>query len=68
MTRTDETDFLAQKIIPSYFELEPQVFPEGGHVVRFDSFSKLLAAGMRMGFATGPKEILHAIDVVTAGK
>lgn len=36
-------------------------------MVRFDSFSKLLAAGMRMGFATGPKEILHAIDVVTAG-
>lgn len=60
-------DYLAQKRTPSYFELETQVFPEGGHVLRFDSFSKLLAAGMRLGFASGPKEILHAIDVLTAG-
>ncbi|ADV23053.1 tryptophan aminotransferase [Cryptococcus gattii Ru294] len=59
--------YLAQELIPSYFALEKQVYPEGGHVVRFDSFSKLLSAGMRLGFATGPKEILHAIDVSTAG-
>ena len=58
---------MAQERIPSYFELETEVFPEGGHVLRFDSFSKLLAAGMRLGFASGPKEILHAIDVLTAG-
>lgn len=36
-------------------------------MVRFDSFSKLLSAGIRLGFATGPKDILHAIDVNTAG-
>ncbi|WWD21180.1 hypothetical protein CI109_105664 [Kwoniella shandongensis] len=59
--------YLAQELIPSYFELETQVYPEGGHVLRFDSFSKLLSAGMRLGFATGPKELLHAIDVCTAG-
>lgn len=35
--------------------------------MRFDSFSKLLSAGIRLGFATGPKDILHAIDVNTAG-
>ncbi|KAL7421057.1 hypothetical protein Q5752_003941 [Cryptotrichosporon argae] len=58
--------FLAQHHIPSYFALETQFFPQGGHVVRFDSFSKLLTAGARLGFATGPKDILHAIDVQTA--
>ncbi len=77
------SDYLTQELIPSYFELETQVFPEGGHVLRFDSFSKLLSAGLRLvgpfvapydhtdlavqGYATGPKEILHAIDVTTAG-
>lgn len=58
---------MTSPLIPSYFELETQVFPRGGHVVRFDSFSKLLSAGIRLGFATGPKDILHAIDVATAG-
>ncbi|WRT69201.1 uncharacterized protein IL334_006185 [Kwoniella shivajii] len=59
--------YLATELIPSYFELETEVYPESGHVIRFDSFSKLLSAGLRLGFATGPKEITHAIDVVTAG-
>lgn len=36
-------------------------------MLRFDSFSKLLSAGIRLGFATGPKDILHGIDVNTAG-
>jgi len=41
-------DYLATERIPSYFELETEVFPEGGHVVRFDSVSKLLSAGIRL--------------------
>jgi tryptophan aminotransferase len=41
-------DYLATERIPSYFELETEIFPEGGHVVRFDSVSKLLSAGIRL--------------------
>lgn len=40
--------FLAADRRPSYFQLETQVVPEGGHVVRFDSFSKVLSSGMRL--------------------
>ncbi|GFZ47143.1 hypothetical protein JCM24511_04886 [Saitozyma sp. JCM 24511] len=59
--------YLTQTLIPSYFELEKQVIPEGGHVLRFDSMSKLLSAGMRLGWVTGPKALVHAIDVITSG-
>ncbi|EPQ31880.1 uncharacterized protein PFL1_00079 [Pseudozyma flocculosa PF-1] len=37
-----------------------------GRVLRFESFSKILAAGLRLGFATGPVELLDAIDANTA--
>ena len=46
---------------PSYFALEVQE-PEVGHVLRFDSFSKILSAGLRIGFASGPEALLNAID------
>ncbi|ORX39311.1 pyridoxal phosphate-dependent transferase [Kockovaella imperatae] len=59
--------YLAETTIPSYFELEKRVFPQGGRVVRFDSFSKLLSAGLRLGFATGPGNILRAIDTINSG-
>lgn len=49
---------------PSYFQLELDE-PEVGRVIRFDSFSKILSAGMRMGFASGPKPIIDAIDLHT---
>jgi tryptophan aminotransferase len=75
-------DYLATERIPSYFELETEVFPEGGHVCRFDSVSKLLSAGIRLvcpslfilivsdrqGFVTGPADILNSMDVTTASK
>lgn len=54
--------FLASDRRPSYFELETQVIPQGGYVVRFDSFSKVLSSGLRLGFAAGPEAILQAID------
>lgn len=33
-----------------------------GRVLRFDSFSKVLSSGIRIGFVTGPTPILDAID------
>ena len=33
-----------------------------GRVLRFDSFSKILSAGIRIGFVTGPAPLLDAID------
>lgn len=46
---------------PSYFQLELEV-PELGRVVRFDSLSKVLSAGMRVGFASGPKPIIDVMN------
>ena len=46
---------------PSYFSLEREE-PEVGRVLRFDSLSKVLSAGMRIGFVSGPIALLDAID------
>ncbi|OSX57674.1 hypothetical protein POSPLADRAFT_1155653 [Postia placenta MAD-698-R-SB12] len=46
---------------PSYFALERSQ-SEVGRVVRFDSFSKILSSGIRVGFASGPESILQAMD------
>jgi len=46
---------------PSYFSLEKEM-PEVGRVLRFDSLSKIVAAGIRIGFASGPEPLLRAID------
>ena len=51
---------------PSYFALEAQEEGRAGHVLRFDSFSKILSAGIRIGAVTGPKPLLRAIDMHTA--
>lgn len=37
----------------------------GARVLRFDSFSKLLSAGIRVGFATGPAELIERIELHT---
>ncbi|KZT01535.1 PLP-dependent transferase [Laetiporus sulphureus 93-53] len=47
---------------PSYFSLEKSE-PEVGRVLRFDSLSKILSSGIRIGFATGPEPILKAMEV-----
>lgn len=47
---------------PSYFTLERQLSGDLGRVLRFDSFSKVLSSGFRLGWVTGPDAILTAIE------
>jgi hypothetical protein len=51
---------------PSYIELEGRDGGETGRVIRFDSMSKILSSGMRIGFLTGPKEVVDVVDLITA--
>ncbi|GAA6035993.1 hypothetical protein JCM8097_005204 [Rhodosporidiobolus ruineniae] len=65
----DAYHFLAfnpEHIVPSYFELEAREGGGTGRVVRFDSFSKILSSGMRLGFVSGAKEIIDIIDLNTS--
>ncbi|KAI8073257.1 pyridoxal phosphate-dependent transferase [Gongronella butleri] len=45
---------------PSYLSMDVD-----GRVLRFDSLSKILSAGMRLGFVTGPKALVERIDLHT---
>ncbi|KAK1231527.1 hypothetical protein PQX77_005359 [Marasmius sp. AFHP31] len=56
--------YRATERVPSYFSLELEE-PEVGRVLRFDSLSKILSAGLRIGFASGPERLLSAIDAYT---
>ncbi|KIJ40879.1 hypothetical protein M422DRAFT_209609 [Sphaerobolus stellatus SS14] len=47
----------------SYFELEKRIRGTVGHVLRFDSFSKLISAGIRIGWITGPTRVVQAIEL-----
>jgi len=51
---------------PSYFTLEAIEPGPAGRVVRFDSFSKILSSGFRLGFVTGPAKIMAVINGQTA--
>lgn len=33
-----------------------------GRVLRLDSFSKILSSGLRLGYVTGPKELVQQIE------
>ncbi|KAF9648720.1 PLP-dependent transferase [Thelephora ganbajun] len=50
---------------PSYFTLELEQ-PEAGRVLRFDSLSKILSSGIRIGFISGPEPLVNAMDMHTA--
>lgn len=52
----------------SYLALEQEDVEKwgDGRVLRFDSLSKIMAAGFRIGFATGPQTLIDAMDGVTA--
>lgn len=45
---------------PSYFALDRDQ-PEVGRVARFDSLSKVLSSGMRIGFLSAPQPIIDAV-------
>ncbi|PCH42123.1 PLP-dependent transferase [Wolfiporia cocos MD-104 SS10] len=47
---------------PSYFALERDQ-PESGRVLRFDSLSKIISSGLRVGFISGPEPIVRAMDI-----
>ncbi|KAF7326032.1 PLP-dependent transferase [Mycena kentingensis (nom. inval.)] len=55
---------------PSYFAMERSDPSCAGHpvgrVLRLDSLSKVLSAGIRIGWASGPAPLLRAIDAHTA--
>jgi len=57
--------FGARSRPPSYFALEAQLGGVVGNVLRFDSFSKILSAGIRLGMVSGPEPIIRAIDMHT---
>ena len=46
--------------VPSLLSLDVD-----GRVLRFDSFSKLLASGLRVGFATGPRPLIQRLQLHT---
>ena len=58
--------FNPQQQAPSYFELEARDGGSTGRVVRFDSFSKILSSGMRLGFLTAAKEVCDKVDLETS--
>ncbi|XP_014663109.1 PREDICTED: kynurenine/alpha-aminoadipate aminotransferase, mitochondrial-like [Priapulus caudatus] len=47
----------AEKPSPSFLSMDVD-----GRVMRFDSFSKVLSAGLRVGFMTGPKPLMQRIE------
>ncbi len=44
--------------VPSFMSLDVD-----GRVLRVDSFSKLISAGMRIGFITGPKPLIRQLEL-----
>ncbi|KAF7341513.1 Aminotran-1-2 domain-containing protein [Mycena venus] len=50
----------------SYFALEPEVNGEMGRVVRFDSFSKVLSSGMRLGYMTASPRLSTVVNMITS--
>lgn len=55
-----------QERSPSYFKLETEDGHPVGQVVRFDSLSKILSAGLRLGFVSGPSRVVDAIATHTS--
>ncbi|GMI23592.1 hypothetical protein TrCOL_g11294 [Triparma columacea] len=59
----EEDAFLSRERACSFLNIDEK--GGGGRVIRFDSFSKLLSSGIRVGFATGPTELIERIELHT---
>lgn len=49
----------------SYMALENEVNGETGRVLRFDSLSKIVSSGMRLGILTGPLPAVQKVIRIT---
>ncbi|OJD14341.1 hypothetical protein AJ78_05306 [Emergomyces pasteurianus Ep9510] len=49
----------------SYLALEKEINGETGRVIRFDSLSKIVSSGMRLGFLTGPTPAVQRVIKIT---
>lgn len=49
----------------SYLSLEREVNGETGRVMRFDSLSKIVSSGMRLGILTGPAAAVQKVVKIT---
>jgi tryptophan aminotransferase len=49
----------------SYLALEKEINGETGRVVRFDSLSKVVSSGMRLGVLTGPIPVVQKVTRIT---
>ena len=49
--------------VQSFFSIDNKNKQNGGRVLRFDSFSKLISSGIRIGFVTGPTELVERIEL-----
>ncbi|XP_044736177.1 kynurenine/alpha-aminoadipate aminotransferase, mitochondrial-like [Chrysoperla carnea] len=47
-----------EHIPPSFQSMDTE-----GRVLRFDSLSKIVSSGLRIGWVSGPKELIHAIEL-----
>ena len=49
----------------SYLALEQEVNGETGRVMRFESLSKIVSSGMRLGLLTGPTPAVQKVVKIT---
>ncbi|KAJ4490531.1 pyridoxal phosphate-dependent transferase [Lentinula aciculospora] len=63
---TRPVSYFALKVTEPCGEETGKAYAEVGRVLRFDSLSKVLSAGLRIGFASGPEAILRRVDMLTA--
>jgi len=61
-------DIIGQNRDVSYLKIDSEYCEKPGalqRVLRFDSFSKIIAAGIRVGWCTGPKPLIERLELHT---